>query len=254
MTPARVVSVDLAVQRARDVGVCVLSRSARGIEAELVSLAAPGAPLDPPSARWLAESIARLARARHARLLLLDGCQAWKDAANGLEHARRCERALHTPAKTGEPGRVKPRPYTSFVAFSIAVFDELHALGWPRLEAARRPRGRRAVEVFPHAAWKRLGLAPLPAKAKCSAQRVAAHARALCAHCHVRTNRAPSHDELQALVAGIAGLALLAGDASGYELLGDPPRLVEGAWREGFILAPRAGLSSAARARRDATR
>jgi predicted RNase H-like nuclease len=238
VTPARVVSVDLAYKRVRDIGVCVLTRRAGGIEAEFASFT-PGAPADPPSAEWTAERCARLCRESEAQLLLLDGPQAWKDAANGLLHSRVCERALHTPAKTGEPRVVKPRPYTAFVEFSIAVFDALHERGFPRLAAADAAHGQRALEVFPHAAWKRLGLAPLPGKAKCKPPRLAACERALCERLRVRTNRAPSHDELQALAAGVAGLALLDRDHAGYELLGEPPRLVDGNWREGFILAPR---------------
>jgi predicted RNase H-like nuclease len=245
VTPARVVSVDLAYKRTRDIGVCVLTRSARGIDAEFVPLAR-GAPEDPPSPAWVARACARVARESRARLLLIDGPQAWKDRATGLAHARVCERALHTPAKTGEPGSVKPRPYGAFVAFSIAVFDALHALGWPRLEAARAPRGRRALEVFPHAAWRRLGLTPLPAKAKCAPPQLSACARALCVSNRICTNRPPSHDELQALVAGIAGLSLLDRDDSAYELLGRPPTLVDDHWREGFILAPK-GIRAQAR-------
>jgi predicted RNase H-like nuclease len=241
---ARIVSVDLAYKRAGDIGVCVLEPRARGIGAEFVSLA-EGAPAVEPTPAWVAERCARLAREHGARLLLLDGPQAWMDARSGLVHMRACERALHTPAKTGEPGCVKPRPYAAFVAFSIAVFDALDARGWPRLDAARAPRGRRALEVFPHAAWRRLGLAPLPAKAKCSPQRLAACQRALCERLHIATNRAASHDELQALVAGVAGLALLARDTERYALLGTPPRLVDGSWREGFILAPSARAPAA---------
>ena len=237
MTPARVVSVDLAYKRTRDIGVCVLTRSARGIDAEFVPLASDEHE-DPPSPAWVARACARVARESRAHLLLIDGPQAWKDCANGLAHARVCEHALHTPAKTGEPGSVKPRPYRAFVAFSIAVFDALHALGWPRLESTRAPRGRRALEVFPHAAWRRLGLTPLPAKAKCAPPQLAACALALREAQRVRTNRAPSHDELQALVAGIAGLSLLERDDSAYELLGQPPSLIDDHWREGFILMP----------------
>jgi hypothetical protein len=234
-----VVSVDFATRRARDVGVCVLTQRTSEVHAELVALGSLGV-ADPPEPARVAQALAVLARSRGARLLLIDGCQAWKDPANGLAHARVCERALHTPAKTGERGRVKPRTYTAFVAQSIALFDALHALGWPRLETDRGPRRRCAVEAFPHAAWKRLGLAPLPAKAKCAPVALAAATRALRRRCHVRIDRAPNHDELQALAAGIAGLAWLARDRAGYELLGAPPTFADGHWREGYVLAPRA--------------
>ncbi len=233
-----VVSVDLAQKRVRDVGVCVLTQRGASVDAELVSLAdAPGAG-DPPSATWLAHACADLAESRGAALILIDGSQAWKDPANGHAHARACEVALHTPAKTGEPGCVKPRPYTDFIAFSVAVFDALHERGWPRLASAAVPQ-RRTVEAFPHAAWKRLGLAPLPAKAKCTPDRLESAHAALRARANLRTNRPPTHDELQAAIAGLPGLALLAGDATRYDLLGTPPFLLDSHWREGFILTPR---------------
>jgi hypothetical protein len=227
----------------------VLTRSAGGIDAEFVSLASASGATHPPTAQWVAEACAALAESRDAQLLLLDGSQAWKDPANGHLHARSCERALHTPAKTGEPGHVKPRPYTAFIAFSVAVFDALHALGWPRLESATAPH-RRSVEVFPHAAWKRLGLMPLPAKAKCSAQRLEEAHEALRARARIHDNGTPSHGELQALVAGIAGLAMLEGDAMHYDLAGEKPQRVEGIWREGFVLVPRSISDSSGRAER----
>lgn len=233
---ARVVSVDLAYKRYSDIGACVIERSARGLYAEFFAFA--GDAREAPTPKRVAELCAALAEAHGAELLLLDGPQAWKHPANPSPHSRCCDRAVHAPAKVGATGAVKPRPYTAFVEFSVAVFDALHALGWPRLESEGVAR-RRAAEVFPHAAWKRLGLLPLPAKRKCTAERLDAQHRELCALLAIETNRAPSHDELQALVAGIAGLALLGRGAVGYELLGEPPRLVEGAWREGFVLAPR---------------
>ena len=104
MTPARVVSVDLAVQRARDVGVCVLSRSARGIEAELVSLAAPGAPLDPPSGCHF-----------HPRCpLKIDRCARDYPEPAGFGGQRvACWRAGEVPevfARSGRPGAPVPGP------------------------------------------------------------------------------------------------------------------------------------------------
>jgi hypothetical protein len=237
VSEARLVSVDLAYKRFADIGVCVIERRARGMRAEFVALTAAAG--EAPDARRVAEACAVLAESRGAELLSIDGPQAWKHPANPSPHSRTCDRVVRAPAKVGAPGEVKPRPYAAFVEFSIALFDALHELGWPRLASAGSPR-RRAAEVFPHFAWKRLGMPPLPAKAKCTLQRLRAAHRELGKRLSIETNRAPGHDELQALVAGIAGLALLEGDTSGYELLGEPPRVVNGVWREGLILAPRA--------------
>lgn len=237
MTPARVVSVDLALKRARDIGVCVLTRRGRGVEAELVSWSKQLE--DGPTPDAVARACVELAESRGARLIALDGPQAWKRADNGLAFARACDRAVHAPAKVGEPGAVLPRPYTGFVTFSIAVFDALDAQGWRRLASSRVGARGRCAEVFPHAAWKRLGLAPLPAKARCSPRTLRAAHAALCCAQRVRTNRTPTHDELQALVAGLAGLALVEAKRNRFALAGEPPRRIDGAWREGFVLLPR---------------
>jgi hypothetical protein len=47
-----------------------------------------------------------------------------------------------------------------------------------------------------------------------------------------------SHDELQALVSGLAGLALSDGHAVGVNVAGVPPIQMDGTWREDFIVNP----------------
>jgi hypothetical protein len=49
----------------------------------------------------------------------------------------------------------------------------------------------------------------------------------------------PTHDELCALVAGLAGVAILAGDTNGYVAEGAPPKVIGGVRVEGFIVNPR---------------
>lgn len=48
----------------------------------------------------------------------------------------------------------------------------------------------------------------------------------------------PGHDELQALVAGIAGLAIERGDWQFCRAAGTPPHFTGGVWCEGFIVKP----------------
>ncbi len=48
----------------------------------------------------------------------------------------------------------------------------------------------------------------------------------------------PSHDELQALIAGLAGLPLLGPTNIGFSLSGVKPAQLGGTWREGFIVNP----------------
>ena len=46
----------------------------------------------------------------------------------------------------------------------------------------------------------------------------------------------PNHDELQAVVSGLAGVYLERGDWSRCEVVGEPPFELDGSWREGVIV------------------
>lgn len=236
-----VLSVDLAHKRWGDIGVCSLEAGDGEIVVKPISL--PGLGLSgAPSAAVLAEVVADLATRIDARLILLDGPQAWKDPANGLEHCRLCERELATQGKTGLPGCTKPAGYLGFIAFAIEVFDRLAERGWPRLPTrdALRARDRYALECFPTSAWRRLGLAPLPGKANRAGPSVAQKLAEL--HRRVpftlRGAGVLSHDELQAAVAGLAGLGADGHPRIGFDLAGVPPFRLDEAWREGFIVNP----------------
>jgi hypothetical protein len=47
-----------------------------------------------------------------------------------------------------------------------------------------------------------------------------------------------SHHELQALVSGLAGVALDDGNEAGVSIAGVSPMEMDGTWREGFIVNP----------------
>ena len=239
-------SVDLAHTRHADIGVVAVAHDGAVPRAERIAVALDGR----PEVERLADHLAALAGARGARLLLVDGPQAWKADDARQPHARECERLLAAPAKTGLPGRVKPAPYTAFVEFSIRLFDALDARGWPRLAGATlAPGGRAAVESFPFATWRALALPPLPAKRRATRDDVRERARLLAARHALALAGEPTHDELQALVVAVGGLALLAGGAggaSGARLVGRPPFVHDGHWREGFILLPASGAVSGA--------
>ena len=92
------------------------------------------------------------------------GRRAGKASDNGLIHSRCCERELNAPAKTGEPFAVKPKNYYEFVQFSIATYDCLADRGWkrlPKIGTLLDDFDFWLVELFPHSAWKRLGIAPI---------------------------------------------------------------------------------------------
>jgi hypothetical protein len=196
-----------------------------------------------PGVERLADWLVALCARHGASRILLDGPQAWKDPANGLVHQRLCERALATQAKTGPPGVVKPGTQRRFVELSIALFDALDARGFPRFDPAR-PEGAAAVEVFPTACWRALGARALPAKRACVADELARAGAFLANACGVRLRGAPTHDELQAAVAGLAGLALAGHGALAWRAYGVAPYRVDGSWREGAIVVAEPANSS----------
>ena len=251
-----VLSVDLAFRRWSDLGVVVLSRAASPLPAhpvtcEIIALHPPGfdashgqGPIDP---EILAGRLNHLCTVRSIRILMLDGPQAWKSAENGLQHARVSERQLNTAAKTGLPGMVKPATYRSFAEFCMDVYDALCRRGWRRLRTRPQPDApepaaasleRVLVESYPHAAWKSLELKPLPAKRRARVSDLAEAYGALRAVVPFTTNRPPNHDQLQAIVGGLPGLALEEHNPAALRIVGNPPHREQGHWREGFIVVP----------------
>ncbi len=242
-----VLSIDLAHKSYSDVGVCSLRVAAGQIEVAPIRLSALGLNSSPlPGA--LAKTIAGLADQLGARLIFIDGPQAWKSPENGLLHSRICERQLATPGKTGLPGFTKPSNYAPFIAFSIDLFDQLGGLGWPRLPepSALSSSHRFAIESFPTAAWRSLGLKPLPGKKKTPAGTVQTKLGELdrLFPTFVPGPGELTHDELQALIAGLAGIAVEGHVAYAFALAGVSPFELEGYWREGFIVNPVRGAAT----------
>jgi Protein of unknown function (DUF429) len=273
-----VLSVDLAYRRWSDVGIVVLGRASAAQAQEVALRALPpvfpasiidghdrgvaleGMPTTPGAiaceiiasesddevsgpvdANILAGRLNHLCTVRNIRVMMLDGPQAWKSLSNGLEHSRVSERQLNTAAKTGLPGMVKPVTYRAFAEFCLDIYDALCRRGWRRLETQEQPGSppdRVLVESYPHAAWKSLGLKPLPSKRRCQTSDLAEAYGALRSIIPFTTNQPPNHDQLQAIVGGLAGLALEEHDTAATRIVGNPPRREGGHWREGFIVLP----------------
>jgi hypothetical protein len=232
-----VLSVDLANKSYDDIGVVILRQQQGRIRVALLPVALTGG----PSPDVLAGFLNMHAETAGIRILLLDGPQGWMALGTGLAHSRRCERELNTPAKTGLPGSVKPANYLGFVTFSIAVFDALTDRGWKRLPSLHSPIAsgtRILIESFPLSAWRALGLRPLPAKGKCKQKDLDDCLAALKAIVPLEMPGIPNHDQLQAVVAGLAGLAVERRDWRGCVVAGLPPSMDTGHWREGFIVNP----------------
>jgi hypothetical protein len=232
-----VLSVDLAHKNYSDIGVVLLRQSNHAIICEPIRLAKNGAPSSSTLATWLNN----ICQENAVRFLVLDGPQGWKADDNGLQHSRLCERELNTPAKTGRPFEVKPNAYTAFVKFSIEVYDALCTLGWKRvcnLQMSFESPDRWLIESFPLSAWKELGLAHLPSKRKCRGKNLDIYLSPLMQLFPLKPKGAMTHDEVQAAVAGLAGLAIENGEWQSCRLAGVAPTLVNGHWREGLIVNP----------------
>jgi hypothetical protein len=255
-----VLSVDLACRSWSDLGVVLLEQKGPLIACDIIRWNDPY----PPPVVELALRLNALCRERGAGVLMLDGPQAWKSDDNGQAFSRVAERALNTPAKMGLPGSVLPGTYERFVGYCLALYDALGRLGWQRLATREQPEGGRSkilVESYPHAAWKSLGIPPLPAKRKCRVSQLAEAYAALTALLPIVTSQPPNHDQLQAIVGGLPGLALegrkagecteadhrKAGLRTATRIVGQPPRREGGHWREGFIALPLPPSSGEAR-------
>lgn len=234
-----IVSVDLASNRYRDIGIAVIGVRDGSVVIEFVEGRAyglKGRPCVEEVASWLTG----LAGAREADVILIDGPQGWKDPANGFEHARRCERELATPGKTGLPGCVKPSSWKRMANFSIELFDALSVSGFLRVQSRDDlVSGRKlAIESFPTSAWRTLGLKPLPGKSRASAAQVSTWTTTLARLIKFTLTSSPTHDELQALIGGLAGLPLLGHQGVSFKLFGSKPTELRGTSREGFIVNP----------------
>jgi hypothetical protein len=233
----RVISVDLASRSYGDVGVVLLEYSLGRISASLIrpeSLELVGE----PNAPELGEALAALAADHGSQAFLLDGPQGWKAPENGLEHSRRCEKELATQGKTGLPGHTKPASFRRFAEFSVELFDVLDALGFPRLARRNGGPGQTSAEVYPTSAWRALEISPLPSKRRATGSDISERLRVLEATVGLSFHGAPNHDELQAMVAGVAVSSLASGEWSSLPLAGTEPLVLHGTWREGYILNP----------------
>ncbi|MDR3774625.1 MAG: hypothetical protein P4L26_14825, partial [Terracidiphilus sp.] len=215
---------------------------------EMIPSSNPGDDLGPVDANILAGRLSHLCNVRGIQVMMLDGPQAWKSRSNGLEYSRVSERQLNTAAKTGLPGMVKPVTYRPFAEFCLDVYEALGRRGWRRLATLTQPGTppeRVVAESYPHAAWKSLGIKPLPSKRRAHVSDLAEAYGALRQLIPISTSRPPNHDQLQAIVGGLAGLALEERNTAGARIVGDPPRREDGHWREGFIVLPVAPAKSA---------
>lgn len=228
-----ILSIDLAARDYQDNGIILLS--GRINDSKILSIKPKALGLiGTPIAAAFADAICDVAEQHGVKLIVLDGPQGWRAEASSVLHSRICERDTRTPGKTGLPGSVKPRSWSRMVTFSIELFDTLAAAGWPRYDGSQT--NRTSIESFPTHAWRCVGQKPLPSKRQRPDTKPWQRFLESAANRHV----APlSHDELQAAVAGLAGLQLLQSPDNVRDAQGVKPKMENGLWREGLIVSPR---------------
>ena len=172
----------------------------------------------------LANLIDRYAVEHGVDAVALDGPQGWRQpgAPPRKGVGRSCEYEALTQGKTGEFGRTYPQTphFFRWITFCVEVFDRLLATGRgvlvndPAVRALPALGGGRyyVLEVFPTSIWKSLGLSPLPGHRNAPQQVVRTHATALRVGLGLPASAVTDHhDNLQGLVAALAGAALLGG-------------------------------------------
>lgn len=235
MVPAvRILSVDLAYKRHADIGVALLEAHDDRIVARIIDADLP----DPPHPHAFADWLHALAARHDVAGIAIDGPLGWKAPGTEAEHCRMSEKAVRAPGKTGlPPDGVKPRNYLAFTEFSIALFARLTGHYGYTLPGAE-PAARFVTETFPTAAWRSLGLVPVPGKGRTPPAELEAAVVRLGARVPLGLDRAPTHDQLQAVVGGLAPLAWAEGQHDRVTLAGLPPHRLDGSWREGYIMIP----------------
>jgi hypothetical protein len=254
-----ILSVDLAYRRWADLGIVVLERipgfadepgpsGNAPISCEMIS--STGGAVDSGlddgrvAGDILTGRLNHLCGIRKISVMVVDGPQAWKSHENGFQHSRVSERQLNT---AGRPGfQAWSSPSRSGHSLSSALtFTTASAVGTGRAESTSSTRSAKRHDQQPHCCrelsvccMEALGLKPLPSKRRATVSDLAEAYGALCSGIPIITNRPPNHDQLQAIVGGLPGLAIEERNSGAMRIVGNPPHREDGYWREGFIVLP----------------
>ena len=243
MARRTVLGVDLASAAWASNGTAVLTfDEGRVLEVTPGAIAWPAAPL---TARALAQAIDGFARERKVCCIALDGPHAWRDPETPAELpgvGRRSEYLCRTQGKTGAYPKTYPGNQRPWIEHCIDVFTALleqqGVVLQERLGAVVGGYG--VIETYPTAVWRQSGLVPLPSKAK--KPKLAGFARALSAAFTLPAFNATSHDDLQAVAAGLCAVGAAGGPARATAL-GEPCKTIahgSGVLRvEGYIWTAR---------------
>jgi hypothetical protein len=214
----RVLGVDVASRRWRDVGVAALTLSDSGGSVSAVDVPAIEWPHRTPlTPRALAEVIDEYSLANEICAVSIDGPQGWRNpvAPEAQGVGRACERSARTPGKTGLRGTTYPANQVGWISFSIELFDCFLERDYVSLASDPAIRGLEVpalhhyyvLECFPTVTWRSSGLKSLPAKTK--SPNTMSFAQPLRGRWPLP--ELPStigHDDLQAIVAALVAASL----------------------------------------------
>ncbi len=178
-------------------------------------------PTGPLNARAMARAIDAFARKNGISAVALDGPQGWRDPKTppGVPGVgRRSEYECQTQGKAGVYPNTYPGNQRPWIEFSVDVFSELLANPGVALTDAGSLRapptsGYLLLECYPTSAWRSSGLTPLPGKGR--NPRLAPYVQSL-TNAYQLPFQPPlgfTHDDLQAVVAALTGVAAIGGPA-----------------------------------------
>lgn len=219
-----VLGVDLASRRWQDTGTALLSfNDGENPQWRAAATGVIDWPAGAVSAEAMAESLDSFAIERKVQALSLDGPQGWRDpeAEERPGVGRWCEYLARTQGKTGTYGITYPGTQAGWIRFCISVFEALVTTGHGILvndpDPLRLPRPASGtywlVECFPTHTWRTSILTPLPGKSARPPADLPTWAATLWSRYDLPSvgHWAGSHDDLQAVVAGLPAAGLLGG-------------------------------------------
>jgi hypothetical protein len=222
LTPTfTVLGIDLASSAWSSNGSATISINLETNTFERVIVPAMTWPNVPLTAVAMADAIDAFARKNSICAISLDGPQGWRDPATPVGQpgvGRRCEYKCKTQGKTGVYPQTFPSNQRPWIQFCIDVFRALLTregvqLADPASLGRRLATGYVLLECYPTSAWCSSGLPPLPGKSK---RPTLAPYIARLAHAYdlpVKSDSLHSHDDLQAVVAALAAVAVVGGPA-----------------------------------------
>lgn len=212
----RVLGIDVASSSWKANGSALIEYDEAGVRRVVPGVIPwPSVPLTPAA---LAGAIDKFAREHAIDAAALDGPHGWRSPdtpAGAPGVGRRSEYECRTQGKTGVYPVTYPRNQRPWIEFSIQLFDALLAL--PGVVLADRETaiiagaGYAVLECFPTSTWRTSGLKPLPGKGK--RPPLLPFSQALATAYRLPAFVSHSHDDLQAVVAALAAVAVIGGPA-----------------------------------------